>query len=81
LSRARSEISLLKKVPGPEVMHLGPPIVDGRTKGFDWGLYSVFSSPEALQTYAVSDHHVKVVTENVRPNTEDVMAYDFELEE
>ena len=60
------------------------------------GLYSVFSSAEALEKYNVSDAHVKVVTENVRPNTEgepgpqmcrgaqlhpDVMAYDFELDE
>ena len=36
----------------------------------DPGLYSIFSSKEALQTYAVSEAHVKVVTENVRPNTE-----------
>lgn len=30
----------------------------------------MFSSAEALQTYAVSEAHVKVVTENVRPNVE-----------
>lgn len=34
------------------------------------GLYSVFSSPEALQKYAVSEAHVKVVNENVKPNVE-----------
>ena len=58
------------------------------------GLYSIFSSPEALAKYNVSEEHVKVVTENVRPNTEgdrwiqgvmklipDIMAYDFELNE
>ena len=56
-------------------MSLGPPIVDGRTKGFDWGLYSVFSSPEALQKYAVSKEHVDVVTQHVRPNVEGEFAY------
>jgi hypothetical protein len=69
-------------------MHLGPPLMDARAKGFDWGesktavprevygteltpaagLYSVFSSREALDKYAVSEAHVKVVTENIRPN-------------
>lgn len=34
------------------------------------GLYSVFSSPEALQTYAVSEAHVSVVTEHVKPNVD-----------
>ena len=34
------------------------------------GFYSVFSSKEALQTYTVSEAHVKVVTDNIRPNTE-----------
>jgi hypothetical protein len=34
------------------------------------GLYSVFSSPEALQKYAVSEAHVSVVTEHVKPNTD-----------
>lgn len=36
----------------------------------DEGLYSVFSSREALDKYAVSEAHVKVVTENVKPNVE-----------
>ena len=55
------------------------------------GLYSVFSSREALDKYAVSEAHMDVVINNVRPNTEgrmdgrlgltaDVLAYDFELE-
>lgn len=37
---------------------------------WDEGLYSVFSSREALDKYAVSEAHVKVVTENVKPNVE-----------
>ncbi|RSH87382.1 hypothetical protein EHS25_003291 [Saitozyma podzolica] len=81
LAQAKQAISALKNVPGPETMHLGPPLIDARAKGFDWGLYSVFSSREALDKYAVSEAHVKVVTENVRPNVDDVMAYDWELNE
>jgi len=34
------------------------------------GLYSVFSSAEALQKYAVSEAHVDVVTNHVKPNVD-----------
>lgn len=49
------------------------------------GLYSVFSSREALDKYAVSEAHVKVVTENVRPNVDgesesSVSSFGFETE-
>jgi hypothetical protein len=40
------------------------------------GLYSVFSSREALDKYAVSEAHVKVVTENVRPNVDGESEWD-----
>ncbi|WWC68146.1 uncharacterized protein I206_102069 [Kwoniella pini CBS 10737] len=78
---AKQAISALYTVPGAEVFKLGPPLLDGRAKGFNWGLYSVFSSPDALQKYAVSEAHVKVVENNVKPNVEDLIAYDFELDE
>ncbi|KAK1924242.1 hypothetical protein DB88DRAFT_489569 [Papiliotrema laurentii] len=77
---AQNAISALKQVPGAEVMHLGPPAIDARAKGFNWGLYSVFTDRAALDTYAVSEAHVKVVENNVKPNIEDILAYDFELE-
>ena len=58
------------------------------------GLYSTFADRAALDKYAVSEEHVKVVNERVKPNVEgepmglfrvlaltvDVMAYDFELD-
>ncbi|WVQ98257.1 hypothetical protein IAU59_005380 [Kwoniella sp. CBS 9459] len=81
LDAAKEGISALYKVPGAESMKLGPPLLDGRAKGFNWGLYSVFSSPEALQKYAVSEEHVSTVEKNVKPNIEDILAYDFELDE
>lgn len=56
----------------------------------------MFADRAALDKYAVSDAHVKVVTENVKPNVDgessriamvetqslliDVFAYDFELD-
>ncbi|WVQ79867.1 hypothetical protein IAT38_001967 [Cryptococcus sp. DSM 104549] len=81
LAQAKKSIAALKDVPGPELMQLGAPLIDARAKGFDYGLYSVFSSADALQKYAVSEAHVKVVKENVLPNVDDVLAYDFELDE
>jgi hypothetical protein len=70
-------------------MHLGPPAIDARAKGYNWGksllrttdrtvmgyvliagLYSTFTDRAALDKYAVSEAHVKVVTENVKPNVE-----------
>ena len=61
-------------------------MIEGRNQGFDWGmsphftllvegadeigLYSVFSSAEALQKYAVSEAHVDVVTNHVKPNVD-----------
>ncbi len=40
------------------------------------GLYSVFSSAQALQDYAVSKAHVDVVNNNVKPNIEgDFLAF------
>ncbi|WRT64580.1 uncharacterized protein IL334_001512 [Kwoniella shivajii] len=78
---AKKAIGALLKVPGPEKATLGPPLLDARAKGFDYGLYSIFSSAEALQTYAVSEAHVSVVTNNVKPNVDELLAYDFELDE
>ncbi|EIW70621.1 hypothetical protein TREMEDRAFT_28951, partial [Tremella mesenterica DSM 1558] len=78
---AKAAFEHLKSVPGAELMHLGPPLLDARAKGFDYGLYSIFSSHEALQKYAVSEAHVSCVEKHIKPNATEVMAYDFELEE
>lgn len=51
-------------------MHIGPPLIEARAKGFDYGLYSVFKSREALDTYAASEEHVRVVKEKISPFVE-----------
>lgn len=51
-------------------MHISAPLIDARAKGYDYGLYSVFESRQALETYAVSDAHVKVVEEKIKPNVQ-----------
>lgn len=48
-------------------MHVGPPEIEARTQGWNWGLYSVFEDRAALDKYAVSDAHTDCVKEHVRP--------------
>ncbi|KAL7421829.1 hypothetical protein Q5752_003600 [Cryptotrichosporon argae] len=81
LQSVKTKINELKNLPGPISVHLGPPAISDRAQGYNYGLYSIFASREALDAYAVSEGHVKIVVENVRPNTEGVLAYDFELDE
>lgn len=42
------------------------------------GLYSVFSSRQALDDYNVSKAHVDVVTNNVKPNIEGMFCINRE---
>lgn len=46
------------------------PLLTRKLNSDDTGLYSEFASPDDLQKYAVSEAHVKVVNENVKPNVE-----------
>lgn len=90
---ATESIAALLKVPGPISMHVGPPEIDARAKGFNYGLYSVFEDRAALDKYAPSKEHVDTVANNVRPYiegtptaqnhtlTSDILAYDWEISE
>ncbi|CAE7208965.1 unnamed protein product [Rhizoctonia solani] len=72
----------LIKVPGPLApMQFGPPQLPERAKGYEFALYSRFKDLETLRTYAVSDAHMSVVNNIVKPRTVpgETMAYDFEL--
>lgn len=64
----KAGIAELTTLEGPELMHLGPPAIEGRNKGYNWGLYSIFPDRETLDKYAVSEAHLKVVTEKIKPN-------------
>ncbi|KAF9166664.1 Endoplasmic reticulum zinc transporter [Actinomortierella ambigua] len=59
-------------------VHLGTNFAS-RAKGFTHGFTMIFESKEALETYDKSPEHVKVVTEDVRPNVDDVLAFDYEI--
>lgn len=49
-------------------MFVGEPQIDARTKGFDYGLYSVFASRADLDKYDVSEAHKNTVAQHVKPN-------------
>ncbi|CDZ96826.1 Stress responsive alpha-beta barrel [Phaffia rhodozyma] len=78
-AQVKARFQKLLTVPGVLEGYVGEPKIADRAKGFDWGFYAVFESMDALKKYAVSDAHMKIVIEDVRPNTQDVLAYDFEL--
>ncbi|KAL5635164.1 hypothetical protein ACGC1H_003006 [Rhizoctonia solani] len=74
----------LRKVPGPlGPMQFGPPQLPERAKGYEFALYSRFKDLESLQKYAVSDAHMSVVNNIVKPRTvpEATMAYDIEVQD
>lgn len=64
---ALESLANLLKVPGPISMHLGPPEIEGRNQGFDYGLYSVFEDRAALDKYAPSKEHQDAVANYVAP--------------
>ncbi|KAF8604612.1 hypothetical protein BDV93DRAFT_555470 [Ceratobasidium sp. AG-I] len=48
----------LKQVPGPLTpMHLGPPLLSERAKGWNFGIYARFKDRAALRAYDVSEAH------------------------
>lgn len=70
LQSAKDSIKKLEQVPGAISMFVGEPQIDARTKGFDYGLYSVFASRADLDKYDVSEAHKNTVVNYVRPNVQ-----------
>lgn len=70
LQSAKDSIKKLEQVPGAISMFVGEPQIDARTKGFDYGLYSVFASRADLDKYDVSEAHKDTVVNYVRPNVQ-----------
>ncbi|MHB1460300.1 MAG: Dabb family protein [Armatimonadota bacterium] len=50
-----------------------------RSKGYHTALCTRFVDKQALLAYGPSDAHQRVVTEFVRPNSSDILAFDFEI--
>ncbi|KAB5595731.1 hypothetical protein CTheo_744 [Ceratobasidium theobromae] len=81
--KAKREIAAaLRQVPGPlATMQFGPPLLPERARGYNFALYSRFKDRAALDAYAISEAHMSVVNNVVKPYTEanETMAYDFEV--
>ncbi|KAF9157048.1 hypothetical protein BG015_007574 [Linnemannia schmuckeri] len=72
---------LKEELPGVvESVHLGVNFA-ARAKGFTHGFTMVFKNKAALETYDKSPEHIRVVTEVIRPNIEDLIAFDYEIED
>ncbi|CAE6347184.1 unnamed protein product [Rhizoctonia solani] len=71
----------LSKVPGPFVpMQFGAPLLTERTKGYDFSLFARFKDRAALNAYAISDEHMSVVNNVIRPRTDIEETIDYDLE-
>ncbi|KAF9321544.1 hypothetical protein BG000_009379 [Podila horticola] len=69
---------LKNQLPGiVESVHLGINF-SARSKGFTHGFTMIFKNKDDLEFYDKSPEHVKVVTELVRPNIDDILAFDYE---
>ncbi|KAF9140688.1 hypothetical protein BGX30_006126 [Mortierella sp. GBA39] len=72
---------LKEELPGVvESVHLGLNF-SARSKGFTHGFTMIFKDKAALETYDKSPEHIRVVTEVIRPNIEDIIAFDYEVED
>ena len=67
-------------IPGVEEIRVGEPIPSQRTNvdnSYDIGLYIVFSSKEALETYLAHPEHKAAQRSILRPLAKKVVIYDF----
>ena len=48
-----------------------------RNKGFDAGLVVRFTDEKALNAYQEHPEHVRILTEQLKPNLDDVIAVDY----
>ncbi|CAO1623017.1 unnamed protein product [Parajaminaea phylloscopi] len=56
----------------------GPPVYADRAKGFNYGLYTKFTSQAEFERYRDDAGHRDLVKTLVVPNTDEVMAFDLE---
>ncbi|KAG0054587.1 hypothetical protein BGZ83_010884 [Gryganskiella cystojenkinii] len=78
---------VLKKVaelksllPVVESVHLGVNF-SARSKGYTHGFTMIFKDRAALETYDKSPEHVHAVTTYIRPNIEEILAFDYDTED
>ncbi|PWN93237.1 hypothetical protein FA10DRAFT_298646 [Acaromyces ingoldii] len=54
------------------------PTYEERAKGWNWGLYTKFESKAIYEQYRDHPDHKEFVASKLRPNIDDIMAFDFE---
>ncbi|KAF9998534.1 hypothetical protein BGZ80_002752 [Entomortierella chlamydospora] len=72
-------IELKKKVPEVETVQLGVNF-NPRSKGFTHGFTMTFKNKDALETYDKSEAHVDAVKNYLSPRLEDLLIFDYEVE-
>lgn len=63
-----------------ESVHLGVNF-SARSKGFTHGFTMVFKDRAALETYDKSPEHIDAVLNFIRPNIDDILAFDYDIED
>ncbi|KAL9940592.1 hypothetical protein V8E36_000080 [Tilletia maclaganii] len=56
----------------------GPPVIADRAQGFNYGLYTHFNSKADYETYRDDEAHREFSRTVLLPNTDAVLAYDFD---
>ncbi|KAF9171656.1 hypothetical protein BGX21_007141 [Mortierella sp. AD011] len=72
-------IELKKKVPEVETVQLGVNF-NPRSKGFTHGFTMTFKNKDTLEIYDKSEAHVDAVKNYLSPRLEDILIFDYEVE-
>lgn len=77
ISRIAEDLKALKgKLEGLIDISIGENFSE-RSKGFNVGLVVRFSDEKSLGYYQNHPEHLKILTEQIRPNVDDVIAVDY----
>ena len=79
ISEIKHELMLLKdKIDGIIETNVGDDF-STRSKGYHTALCTRFVNVEALRIYTPSEAHQRVVQQFIKPVSEDILAFDFEI--
>lgn len=79
ISEIKCELMLLKdKIDGIIETYVGDDF-STRSKGYHTALCTRFVNVEALRVYAPSEAHQRVVQQFIKPVSDDILAFDFEI--
>ncbi len=76
----KNVLELKNKIPGIKSISGGPDTsVESRNKGFNYGFVMEFNDSKALDNYLPHPEHQNTVKKYVRPNTDDVLVFDYNI--